>query len=173
MTLFSLLTLSLFSIPSFAKDQPLPTATNVDINRYVGKWYAISSLPHVYTITCRAQTAEYEILGPSKISVLNTCIQRFGTRTIDGVATVVNTDTNAELEVQFDTVLGRVFNMKGDYTIIKLSEDYDTVMVGSKDRDSLWIMSRTPTIDEAVYDEYVKYASFLNFKVNRLIRSEF
>ena len=176
--LFFVLVTMIVSAPSFAgllirRDGPLPTVPSVDLGRYIGKWYAVAALPHIYTLLCEGQTAEYQILGPTKISVLNTCVMRNGTTSINGVATVVNTDTNAELEVIFDTFWNRALRVKGDYNIIKISEGYDTVMVASKDRDSLWIMSRTPYMDPAVYKEYVNYAATLGFRVHRLLRSTF
>jgi apolipoprotein D and lipocalin family protein len=170
MTFISVLTLSfIFSTIALSKDQPLPTPANVDIGRFIGKWYTISALPHFYTRSCKGQTAEYQLLNERQISVLNTCIKKNGeTKDIEGVATIINVQTNAELEVRFDSFWNRLFNTKGDFTIIKLGEGYDSVMVGSKNRKSLWIMSRTPAINDAVYKDYVKYASYLNFKVQKL-----
>lgn len=170
MTFLSVLTLSfMFSTIALSKDQPLPTPANVDIGRYIGKWYTVAALPHFYTRSCKGQTAEYQVLNERQISVLNTCIKKNGeTKDIEGVATIINLQTNAELEVKFDTFWTRVFNVKGDYTIIKLGEGYDSVMVGSKNRKSLWIMSRTPAINDEVYKDYVNYASYLNFKVQKL-----
>jgi apolipoprotein D and lipocalin family protein len=170
MTFLSVLILSImFSLSAHSKDQPLPTPENVDIGRYIGKWYTIAALPHFYTRSCEGQTAEYQVLNERQISVLNTCIKKMGdTKNIEGVATIINLQTNAELEVKFDNFWNRIFKVKGDYTIIKLGEGYDTVMVGSKDRKSLWIMSRTPAMNEAVYKDYVVYASHLNFKVQKI-----
>ena len=158
----------------FSKENPLPTATNVDVGRYIGKWYAVASLPQIFTRKCLGQTAEYQIIGEGKISVLNTCLKANGkTKTINGQAVVANKKTNAELIVTFNNFWTKLFKVKGDYTIIKLSEGYDTVLVGSKDRKSLWILSRTPAIDEAVYSEYVKVAKVNGFPVEKLILSTF
>jgi apolipoprotein D and lipocalin family protein len=175
MTFLSVFTLSIiFATIAHSKDQPLPTPANVDIARYIGKWYTVATLPQFYTRSCKGQTAEYQVLNERQISVLNTCIKKNGeTKDIEGVATIINLQTNAELEVKFDTFWNRIFNVKGDYTIIKLGEGYDTVMVGSKDRKSLWIMSRTPAINEAVYKDYVVNASYLNFKVEKLEMAQY
>ena len=170
--IFSLLTLLLVQ-PAFA-NTPLPTASNVDIARYVGKWYAVESLPQFFTRKCVAQTAEYGILSAQTISVLNTCIKKDGDTTdIEGKAVVKDTQTNARLEVTFNSFWTRLFRVKGEYVIIKLSEDYDTVMVGSSDRKSLWIMSRHPSIEENVLKEYKAYAKKLNFDVSKLVTSQF
>ena len=156
------------------KTEPLPTAQNVDVARYIGKWYAISSMPQIFTRSCLGQTAEYQIIGENKISVLNTCLKKGGkTKTIDGQAVIVNTKTNAELEVTFNNFWTKLFRVKGDYTIIKLSEGYDAVLIGSKDRKSLWIMSRTPSIDEQTYNEFAQFAKENGFPTETLVKSIF
>src|SRR5574343_590137 len=116
--------LALLTANAFAGS--LPTASYVEVERYVGKWYAITSLPQFFSKKCVAQTADYEISTENSISVLNTCIKKGGkTTTITGTDSVVNTVTNAELEVVFDNFFTRLFKVKGDYTIIKLDPDYE------------------------------------------------
>jgi apolipoprotein D and lipocalin family protein len=163
--------LALFSCTSFT--QTLPTADYVDVGRYVGKWYAISSLPQFFTRKCVGQTADYGIINEQTISVVNTCLKGKGTTTIKGEAVVTNAATNAELIVTFDNFFTRLFRVKGDYTIIKLDADYRYVLIGSKDRKSLWIMSRQTEMPADVLAQYLKYAQELNFKVDKMVLSKF
>ncbi len=153
--------------------QVLTTASYVDIGRYVGKWYAITSLPQFFTRNCRAQTADYEVLTEKSISVLNTCIKGKGETTITGKAVVKNPKTNAELDVTFNNFFTRLFRVKGDYTIIKLDENYEYVLIGGKDRKSLWIMSRRPDMPLEVLEEYKAFAKKEGFDVSRLVDSQF
>lgn len=157
-----------------ASQSPLPTAKNVDIGRYIGKWYAVSALPQFFTRSCVSQTAEYEILSEKAISVLNTCFKANGKTTdIKGKAVVVDPKTNARLEVTFNNFFTTLFRVKGEYVIIKLSEGYDTVLVGSTDRKSLWILSRTPNIIPEVFKEYKSFAKGLGFPVEKMVDSKF
>lgn len=165
-----LLTL-LFSLTLHA--QVLTTASYVDVERYVGKWYSITSLPQFFTRNCKAQTADYEIIDEKTISVLNKCLKKKGSSEIHGKAVVKNKKTNAELVVTFDNFFTRLFSVKGDYTIIKLDENYEHVLVGSKDRKSLWVLSRSPEMDENTLTEYVEFARKEGFPVEKLVRSEF
>jgi apolipoprotein D and lipocalin family protein len=152
----------------------LPTATNVDIGRYIGKWYSVAALPQFFTRKCIAQTAEYSILSEKSISVLNTCYKNNGKITdIHGRAVVVDSKTNARLEVTFNNFFTRLFRVKGEYVIIKLSAGYDTVLIGSTNRKSLWIMSRTPGISPEVFEEYKNFAKDLGFNVSKLVNSKF
>ena len=162
----------LFSTSLFAK--PLPTTPQVDVGRYVGKWYAHYSLPQFFTRNCRGQTAEYEVINERKISVLNTCLKRRGVTTISGQAVVLNPGVTSRLEVTFDNFFTRLFRVKGDYTIIKLDPDYEYVLVGSADRKSLWLMSRSDVaIPDAVREEYLGFARELGFNTGRLVESRF
>ncbi len=169
-----LLTLSLTMLFSFALHaQVLTTAEYVDIGRYIGKWYAISSLPQFFTRNCKAQTAEYEIINDKTISVFNSCLNGKTIKTIKGKAVVKNPKTNAELIVTFNNFFTRLFRVKGDYTIIKLDPNYEYVMIGSKNRKSLWIMSRRPDMPEDVLAEYTELAKKEGFDTKKFIISEF
>lgn len=167
--------LMLFSLTSclWARDLELRTVEHVDISRYVGKWYAISAMPQFFTRKCLGQTAEYAVINPQTISVLNTCLKGNGQTTISGEAVVTNAATNAELDVRFNNFFTRLFRVVGDYNIIKLDADYRFVMIASHDRKSLWIMSRTPTMTQDIYDEYVKDAKAQKFPVEKLKLSRF
>lgn len=158
---------------TFAFATELRTASSVDIGRYVGKWYTITSLPQFFSKNCKAQTAEYEVINEKTISVFNTCIKGKETTTISGKAVVKNPKTNAELIVTFNNFFTRLFRVKGDYTIIKLDENYEHVLVGSKDRKSLWVLSRTPDMPESKIEEYVAIASEEGFPVQKLVPSEY
>lgn len=158
---------------SWSNHEPLRTVKYVEISRYVGKWYSIAAFPQFFTRNCQGQTAEYQILNPQTISVLNTCLKKKGQSTISGEAVVKNAETNAELIVTFDTFFTRLFRVKGDYNIIRLDQDYRYVTVASRDRKSLWIMSRTPTMPEEIFQEYAKAAQDQKFPIEKLVRSKF
>lgn len=161
-------------INSFAFATSLPVEKDVDVSRYIGKWYAHYSLPQFFTRNCRAQTAEYEIINEKKISVLNTCLKSKGLTTIDGQAIVTNPGDNSKLIVTFNNFFTRLFRVKGDYKIIKLDENYEYVLVGSDNRKSLWLMSRSEAeIPSNIKTSYLKLAQDLGFDTSKLVESKF
>jgi apolipoprotein D and lipocalin family protein len=93
--------------------------------------------------------------------------------TASGYASVVDTQSNAKLEVLFDTWLSRLFPslVKGKYWIFFLDPDYETAIVGTPDREYLWILSRTPTMDAEQYQRLVERCRALGFDTERLIRA--
>lgn len=131
---------------------PLKVVSFVELDRYLGKWYEISSYPAWFAEDCTATTAEYTLLSDGKIQVLNRCRKGSLDGPPDeskGTAEIADTGTNAKLKVTF------FWPFKGDYWIIDLDPDYRWAVVGEPSRKYLWILSRTPTMDEGLYQDIV------------------
>ena len=127
---------------------PLDVVESVDVSRYVGTWYEIARYPNFFEAGCVAATAEYALRDDGTVSVVNTC--RSGSldgpeQRIQGSARVADPATNAKLKVSFFPPF------EADYWIIGLGADYEYAVVGEPSRAFLWILSRTPTIDDATY----------------------
>ena len=128
---------------------PLQTVPHVDLLRYVGTWFEIASFPQRWQQGCVGTRARYALGGDGDIAVVNLC--RDGAfdgseRIASGVARVVDEKSNAKLEVSF------LWPFWGDYWIIDLDPAYRWAVVGHPSRDFLWILSRSPRLDAAVYD---------------------
>ena len=170
---FLVIFLILFSFKLFAAES-IATNDHVDLEKYSGRWYVITSLPKFFTRNCVAQSALYTIKNNTSLSIINTCIKNNGsTRTIEGEANVVNPTTNAELVVSFNNFWTKLFRVKGDYTIIKFEADYSVTLVGSKNRKGLWLLSRTRTITKEMKEKYISLAKVLGYKVSTLVDSKF
>jgi len=156
----------------FKKHPPLPTVANLDIDSYVGKWYTISTLPQFFTRNCVAQTADYAVVAEDEISVLNTCIKKNGKITdIQGFAKT--TKAAGILKLQFTEGFPGFFGIKSDYNIILLDTKYRYAMIGGRDRKSLWFLSRTKTVSDAVYNHLVSRAAELGYDTSKLVDSKF
>jgi len=156
---------------------PLQTVTSVDLTRYAGTWYEIARLPMWFQRDCVASQAMYTLLLNGKVEVLNQCLTTSGEqKQAQGVATVVDANTNAKLYVVFDNWAGKLFSgwgsapTEGNYWILHLDANYRTALVGTPDREYLWILSRTPTLDEAIYEKLVSLGTQHGFLTANLIR---
>jgi apolipoprotein D and lipocalin family protein len=89
------------------------------------------------------------------------------------VATVIDAKTNARLRVVFDNWFARLFgsSREGNYWVLDLDPEYRTAMVGTPDRRYLWILSRTPQLEEPTYRRLVERAQELGYSVSNLIRA--
>ena len=144
---------------------PLETVASVDLQRYAGKWYEIARLPNSFQKDCWNSTAEYEIIDSETIRVVNRCEEDSAGGAMDdatGKAWVVEGSNNAKLKVSF------FWPFKGNYWIIDLNPDYQWAVVGEPSRKYLWILSRTPTMYEAVYQGIIERLSQKGYDPARL-----
>ena len=152
----------------------LPTVASVDLSRYVGTWYEIARLPMWFQRHCVDSKATYSSRPDGAIGVHNECVtDTGGLEQAEGVATVVDTKTNARLTVVFDNWFAQLFGSSrdGNYWIFYLDPEYRIAMVGTPDRRFLWILSRTPQLDETTYRRLVERAQQLGYPVPDLIRA--
>ena len=164
--LFFLFACATFREPSVP---PLQVVPSVDLKRYAGTWYEIARLPHRFQEGCVASQATYTLRQDGKIGVLNQCTK--GTRgdeisSVQGSAWVVDTKTNAKLKVRF------FWPFTGDYWIIDLGENYEYAVVGHPSRSYLWVLSRTPEMEEALYQRILeKLRSQFYYDVSKLTKT--
>lgn len=150
---------------SDAQNKPLEVVPHVDIQKYLGTWYEIATIPQRFQKGCVGVTAEYKLRKDGDIDVLNTCRQ--GTldgkvRTAHGKAWVVDRKTNAKLKVRF------FWPFTGDYWIIALDANYQWAVVGHPDRKYLWILSRSPQMGEAFYDELLQLIEAKGYELSKI-----
>jgi apolipoprotein D and lipocalin family protein len=158
-----------------AQHPPLEVVPQVDYQKYAGKWFEIARLPNRFEKDCVANvTAEYTPLPDGRIDVVNRCEEADGAINVaEGVARQEEGAPPSALEVRFAPAFLSFLPMVwGDYRIIELGPDYRYAVVGSDDREYLWILSRTPQLDEATYDAAVAGARAQGFDVSRLIRTK-
>ena len=152
-----------------------PTVPSVNLVRYAGTWYEIARLPMWFQRHCVDSKAIYTVLSESTVGVHNECVTDSGTLAqADGVATVVDPTTNARLAVTFDNFFARLIgpSRDGNYWIVDLDPDYRIAMVGTPDRRYLWILSRTPQLDDLTYQRLLAKAQELGFPVLQLIKAQ-
>lgn len=146
---------------------PLTTVDHVDLQRYLGKWYEIARYPNRFQRKCESDTtATYTLREDGKVQVVNACREKDGTMTTaKGTAKVVDPKTNAKLKVTF------FWPFYGDYWILGLGPDYQYAIVGEPDRKYLWILSRTPAMDETTYQEVLRRVESLGYQPGNLMKT--
>jgi apolipoprotein D and lipocalin family protein len=153
----------------FAKSQAeapaVQTVDYVDLTRYAGKWHQIAFFPTRFQGKCTIDTtATYTIRSDGKVGVLNECKTLEGkSKSISGTARIEDRDSNAKLKVRFFW-----FVPAGDYWIIALDPEYRYAVVGEPDRKYLWILARSPSIKNSLYQDLVRKARDQGFDVSRL-----
>ncbi len=146
----------------------LTTVPNVDLEKYAGKWYEIARLPNSFEKGLVCCTAEYSLRPDGKISVNNRGVRDDGSgkvSSIKGKAWVPDPTEPGRLKVQF------FWPFAAGYYIFHLDqENYQYVLVGNPSRKYLWILARTPEIDDMLYQELVEVAAKNDFNTGILLK---
>jgi len=161
-----------------AKDkpvQPLEVVPSVDLQRYAGTWYEIARLPNWFQKQCTGDvTATYTVLENGTIKVVNSCRKVSGQiEKAEGLAKQADKNgPNTKLKVRFaPKILSFLPFVWGDYWIINLAADYSYAVVGGPDRKYLWVLSRTPKMDETTLQVVLDQVKQTGYDLSGLIRT--
>jgi apolipoprotein D and lipocalin family protein len=161
-----IVTMVLAGMTGVERKSELEVVGAVDLSRYAGRWYEIARLPNRFEKKCvDSVTATYTLRPDGKVKVVNRCRKANGKyTTATGKAKVVDKKTNAKLKVTF------FWPFYGDYWILDLGPNYEYAVVGAPNRDYLWILSRTPQIDNQLYERLLAKMATHGFETQRMIR---
>lgn len=157
------------SVPADAPE----TVSQVELPRYAGRWYEIASYPVFFNRGLTGVTAEYGVLPDGRVSVLNRGFKDAldgPESSIQGKARVVDPNTNSKLAVRFDQFPNNLF--EGDYWIVVLDPDYQFAAVSDPRRYTLFILSRTPQMEESTYDNILGQLESNGFDLSKLKKTE-
>lgn len=167
--LFLLISASVLFFGCPSTNTCLPVTTDPDANKaqFLGVWYEISSFQQFFNIGCRCTQAEY-IDNGSEIIVKNSCIQGSNlipiNNRITGTATAPNPNDFSKLKVRFP-----VSPSAADYWILEFDTNGRYMMVGDPDKNTLFILSRTRSLDPAIYSSLLQKADAMCFDIDNLI----
>ncbi len=121
-------------------------------SRYLGLWYEIATTGSFQQETCVGTTATYSPIDEDTVEVYNRCIRGdFDGQPSEITGTATATDASfTRLLVDFG------FGFEAPYDVVELDgaegdAPYGFAGVSSFEGAQLWILSRTPTLDEGVY----------------------
>jgi lipocalin len=165
----------LMTMPLAAQSpSPVHTVDAVDLDRYAGDWLEIARFPNRFQRSCAGDVrASYSRRPGGRIEVINRCRSTDGgIIEARGAARIVDAHSPARLKVRFaPAALSFLPFVWGDYWILGLAADYSWAVVGSPDRDYLWILARTATLSAGSFGTAVAVAASNGFDVNRLVRT--
>ena len=155
----------LSSILGCKTHKELKTVENIDLNKYLGKWYEIAAFPQSFEKGCNCTTAEYSLSPNVFVVVKNTCRKGSVIGPISQAIgkAFIDKDNKAKLKVQF------FWPFTGKYWIIDLANDYSFAVVGHPNRKYLWILCRTPKMDKAIYDGILERLKQNDFDISKLV----
>ncbi|KAI4982200.1 hypothetical protein ZWY2020_022692 [Hordeum vulgare] len=147
---------------------------NLDLERYMGRWYEIACFPSRFQPKDGANTRATYTLGPDgAVKVLNETWTGGRRGHIEGTAfRADDAGDEAKLKVRFYVPpFLPVFPVTGDYWVLHVDDAYQYALVGQPSRNYLWILCRQPRMDEGVYNELVERAKEEGYDVSKLRRT--
>ncbi|GIU05337.1 MULTISPECIES: lipocalin family protein [unclassified Shewanella] len=137
-----------------------------ELPRYLGTWYEIARLDHSFERGLNQVTATYSMKDDGGVKVIN---RGFSTAEqswdeAEGKAYFVDSPDIGHLKVSF---FGPFY---GAYVVYELdTQDYQYAFITSYNRDYLWFLSRTPTVDETLKQQFIEQAKKLGFATEQII----
>ena len=151
--------------------EPLTPVPSLDVPRYMGTWYEIAKLPNWFQRKCAGSTrAQYSLQVDGRVQVANSC--RLATGEFDdalGVARQIGAPNSPKLKVRFAPAWLSLLPMVwGDYWVVELDDNYQWAAISEPGREYLWILSRSPRMDPAVYAELLARLARKGLNVQKL-----
>ncbi len=153
-------TFSCRSIPKGAS-----VVSDFDANKYAGTWYEIARIDFKYERNLNNTAAQYSLKDNGDIKVVNSGYNyvKDKWKKREGNAKFREEKTKGALKVSF---FGPFYS---GYNIFALDKDYKYALIGGKNYDYLWILSREKTIPNSIKEQYLKIATNIGYDVNDLI----
>jgi apolipoprotein D and lipocalin family protein len=134
--------------------KPIHTVAKVDLQRFMGDWYVIASIPTFIEKDAFNAVESYRLDTDGTVATTFT----FNKGSLDGPLKqytprgfIRDQESNAVWGMQF------IWPFKAEYRIIYLTEDYAQTVIGRSKRDYVWIMARRPYIPEKDYQQILNF----------------
>ncbi|MED6146463.1 hypothetical protein PIB30_034575 [Stylosanthes scabra] len=147
---------------------------NLDIKRYMGRWYQIASFPTLFQPKNAVDTrATYTLNDNGTVNVLNEDWVDGKRSFIQGIAYKADPNSDeAKLKVKFYIPPSfPLFPVIGDYWVLYIDQDYQNAVIGGPTKLFLWILSRKSHIDDATYNKLVETAKQEGYDVAKLLKT--
>ena len=140
--------------------------TGFELPRYLGRWYEIARLDHPFERGLERVTAEYSLRDDGGVRVVNRGYSSESEewQEAEGKAFFVGDPGEGHLKVSF---FGPFY---GSYIVFELdATDYQYAFVSGPSTSYLWLLARSPTVEQLVIDRFVGSAEELGFETSELI----
>jgi len=146
--------------------QNVQPVQDFQLERYLGTWYEIARLDHSFERGLSKITATYSLRDDGGVKVVNRGYNAKKQQwdEAEGKAYFVLDPSIGRLKVSF---FGPFY---GGYNVFVLDEEnYQYAMVCGPDLTYLWILARSPALDNSIVEQLVAHAKSKGFATEELI----
>ena len=162
-TLFILLPL-LHGCQGTGAMDPITTVEKLTIERFMGDWYVLADIATPFDKDAYAPTEHYVLKSDGMVET--TYRYQKGNATGDFKSRTMTARPNSELPSIWGMRL--IWPFEADYRIAHIHPDYETTIVARNKRDFVWLMARTPTIDQSAFDTLLEKVQSLGYAISDL-----
>ncbi|GLT25395.1 hypothetical protein SLA2020_005260 [Shorea laevis] len=152
-------------------NKEMEVVRNLDIKRYMGRWYEIASFPSTFQPKNGVNTrATYTLKEDGTVNVLNETWTEGKRGYIEGTAYKADPKSDeAKLKVKFYVPpFLPIIPVVGDYWVLIIDDDYQYALIGQPSRKYLWILCRQTQMDEEIYNQLLQKAKDEGYDVSKL-----
>lgn len=143
---------------------PITTVEKLDIERFMGDWYVLADIATPFDKDAYAPTEHYVLKSDGMVET--TYRYQKGNATGDFKSRTMTARPNPELPSIWGMRL--IWPFEADYRIAHIHPDYETTIVARNKRDFVWLMARTPTIDQSAFDTLLEKVQSLGYAISDL-----
>ncbi len=148
-----------------ASPPPIRTVDYVDLERFMGDWYVIANIPTFVEKGAHNAVESYSMDSDGSIDTHFT----FRQGGFDGKIRKYNPrgfvrqqTGNAVWGMQF------IWPFKAEYRVIYLKDDYSQTIIGRRQRDYVWIMARTPSIEDRELQAMMSFLAGQGYDISEI-----
>jgi apolipoprotein D and lipocalin family protein len=151
----------------------LETAADVDLERYLGRWFEIARLPNPrQSEDCTDVRIDYALDGDGTLRFVRQCMEPGGLCRTHSGTLVADAVRDARLRACLlpDALRWLPFAYQ-DYWILRLEDDYSMATIGTRNRRRLWLIARARHPDPTLRDDFLAHAERLGYDLTALIHT--
>ena len=150
---------------------PVHSVEKPDAQRYAGLWYELARVPNKLQATCSSDaTTTYHLLPDGSMRLINRC--RDALERVNAAVARGEPRAGDPARLRLSSLPDGLSWWPGshvDQWVVMLDVDYRVAVVSDPERRSLWILSRTPSIDVSAFDDIVSRLRAQRYPVDRLV----
>lgn len=163
----ALLPACLLSLAACSTLAPIDPESNVDLQRFMGRWYVIGTIPTPFEKGAHNAVETYQLDQDGSICTWFRQRPKGFDKSVElihSTAHVLPESGNGRWNVRF------FYLINAQYLVAWLKPDYSQVIVARDARDYFWFMARTPTVSESDYNEMLKRAGAMGYKTSKIVK---
>lgn len=134
------------------------------VEKYMGQWYEIARLDHPFERGLVNVTSTRTQRPDGTIEVVNRGVDKASgeVRETKAIARVIDEKIRPTIEISYGP------NQKHLYDVLAMADDGSHALIGSTDRQALWIFARTPKLDPVIVEQLKARALGAGYPVDQL-----